>query len=590
MGSANETDASSHTRRDVLVIIAFALAMIAPQFFTRGLWSPDEPRYMQVTREMLSTGDYLVPHRNGEYYPDKPPLWFWLAAGLDRAGAGLNAGRALAACASLGTLLLVYFLGRRLLGGSGGLPAALTAGAMPLFLAISKIGIIDPLFVMLITAALLGGWLALQGRRTWWLVVYAVCGLAVLTKGPVGIALPAFILLAYAVLDRKRVAAGGWTHAAGAALFAVIVAGWLVPAGISGGKDYVQDILFGQQARYTLSGAKYSRWPTYYLMLLPVALFPWILFAVLSLAQCVKDWRAALGSQTEGAAARAARQGAGEALFLACWFLGVLVFFSFIPSKRERYLLPLVPAAGLLCARYFILGLKRGFPWPVLHKTFGGVTLALCGLLGFVTAASPWISRYAPSSAPPKDATAQSFARALATPAGVAAAMAVGFALLLVVALACRSLRRSAWRQVVAALLAVSLLISLTFDLLVLPAIDPIKCERAFVERALPYINEADQTYLYDQDYEGIINLYAGATTFPVLKADTRGEREKVLIALLSGGRRVVVIGGSKALDPILAKLPPNAHAPVRQHEGVFNFVLVCNWGEGRQSPIADDK
>ena len=42
------------------------------------LWNPDEPRYAEVAREMMETGDYLVPHLNGVVYPDKPPFFFWL--------------------------------------------------------------------------------------------------------------------------------------------------------------------------------------------------------------------------------------------------------------------------------------------------------------------------------------------------------------------------------------------------------------------------------------------------------------------------------------------------------------------------------
>src|SRR5512143_4066017 len=44
------------------------------------LWNPDEPRYAQVTREMVTGGDWVLMHFNGNVYPDKPPLFFWLVA------------------------------------------------------------------------------------------------------------------------------------------------------------------------------------------------------------------------------------------------------------------------------------------------------------------------------------------------------------------------------------------------------------------------------------------------------------------------------------------------------------------------------
>jgi len=73
-----------------------AAAVLVPSLFSRDLWPPDEPRYMEVAREMAVSGDYLVPELGGDTYVDKPPLFFWAAAGLYKLGAGFNAGRVVA--------------------------------------------------------------------------------------------------------------------------------------------------------------------------------------------------------------------------------------------------------------------------------------------------------------------------------------------------------------------------------------------------------------------------------------------------------------------------------------------------------------
>ena len=44
------------------------------------LWNPDEPRYAEVSREMVNGGDWILMHRNGNLYTDKPPLFFWAVA------------------------------------------------------------------------------------------------------------------------------------------------------------------------------------------------------------------------------------------------------------------------------------------------------------------------------------------------------------------------------------------------------------------------------------------------------------------------------------------------------------------------------
>jgi 4-amino-4-deoxy-L-arabinose transferase-like glycosyltransferase len=44
------------------------------------LWNPDEPRYAQVAKEMMESGNWILPHLNSQVYPDKPPVFFWLIA------------------------------------------------------------------------------------------------------------------------------------------------------------------------------------------------------------------------------------------------------------------------------------------------------------------------------------------------------------------------------------------------------------------------------------------------------------------------------------------------------------------------------
>jgi 4-amino-4-deoxy-L-arabinose transferase len=49
-------------RRDTLLLILAGTLLFLPGLGSRDLWNPDEPRYAEVAREMLLTGEYLVPH------------------------------------------------------------------------------------------------------------------------------------------------------------------------------------------------------------------------------------------------------------------------------------------------------------------------------------------------------------------------------------------------------------------------------------------------------------------------------------------------------------------------------------------------
>ena len=54
--------------------------MLAAGIGLRSPWPADEPRFAQVAREMVESGQWLFPMRGGEPYPDKPPLFVWLVA------------------------------------------------------------------------------------------------------------------------------------------------------------------------------------------------------------------------------------------------------------------------------------------------------------------------------------------------------------------------------------------------------------------------------------------------------------------------------------------------------------------------------
>ena len=67
-------------RREPWLLAALVLALFLPGLGSRDLWNPDEPRYAEVAREMVATGEFFVPHLNGRLYSEKPPLQFWAIA------------------------------------------------------------------------------------------------------------------------------------------------------------------------------------------------------------------------------------------------------------------------------------------------------------------------------------------------------------------------------------------------------------------------------------------------------------------------------------------------------------------------------
>src|SRR6202048_4812121 len=83
----------------------------------RPLFDPDEGRYAEIPREMLSGGDWVIPHLNGLVYLEKPPLQYWLTA-LAFRGFGMNefTARLCTGLAGYLSLVTVFFFGRKLWG------------------------------------------------------------------------------------------------------------------------------------------------------------------------------------------------------------------------------------------------------------------------------------------------------------------------------------------------------------------------------------------------------------------------------------------------------------------------------------------
>lgn len=197
---AGRCGSSSVPREPSRVLPLLFLALAAVAAAARPFSEPDEGRYGEVAREMLESGDWLVPRQSGVLYPDKPPAVFWLmAAAMAVAGPTALAARAPALLAYAATIVLVLRAGRR--GASGfGDAAALVAVSSPLLLGLAQLATLDMVLTATVTAAVLAGWRWLRtGSLAAALAAGGALGAGLLVKGPVGVLLPALVLTAAAM-------------------------------------------------------------------------------------------------------------------------------------------------------------------------------------------------------------------------------------------------------------------------------------------------------------------------------------------------------------------------------------------------------
>jgi 4-amino-4-deoxy-L-arabinose transferase-like glycosyltransferase len=119
-------------RTQIAILIGFCIVLYFFNLSQWDLWNPDEPRYGQVSREIVNGGDWILMHNNGKMYTDKPPMFFWLIAFSSFLFHGFSSFAVRFPSAFFGTLtvLLAFLLGRSLYGtGAGFLEAGGCAGA-----------------------------------------------------------------------------------------------------------------------------------------------------------------------------------------------------------------------------------------------------------------------------------------------------------------------------------------------------------------------------------------------------------------------------------------------------------------------------
>ncbi len=334
-------------RIDVAWLIGIALLLIATGIGLRDPWPADEPRFVLIARDMVASGDWLVPRVGGDLYADKPPLYFWLLAlGLEATGS-LRASFLLPSLLSaLGCVVLVYDLARRLWSREVGLIAGTLLLLTVQFVWQARQAQIDATLCFFTTLGLYGlmRHLLLGPQWRWYVVGCAAAGFGVVVKGvgflPLLIFIPWLVLRARWRLGASQGSAAHW--AAGALAFLGAVALWLVPVLVAAHGNpalaaYRDEILFVQTAERYFEAWHHVK-PFWYFIIevipilwLPlVALLPWLL----------PRWRDAWR-------ARDLR----IALPLS-WVGLVVAFFSLSAGKRGVYVLPAVPAFVLVCAPF----------------------------------------------------------------------------------------------------------------------------------------------------------------------------------------------------------------------------------------------
>ena len=344
--------------------LVLALALLGH----RGIWDPDEGRYTNVALHMLSSGDWIDPHRSSEVgHWTKPPLAYWaIASTIGVFGHNAWAARLPAALSYLLCVWLAGRIARRLMPGSE-TQASLVFATMLFAVGASQLITTDYVLAACETLAM---WAYVEARfdnrpsdraaraRRWLVAMWAAFALAFLAKGPPGL-LPLLAIAVFEWLTRgaRRPVLLQW---AGLLAFVAIALPWYLVV-VQRNPGLLQYFL-GNEVVGRVASNEFGRhgewygWLTIYGPTLLLGTLPWT-FALLR-------WARTLPVQVRGWRTREGRAADAGGLLLALWLLLPLLVFCLSRSRLPLYVLPLFVPLAMLAARQRVQE-GRGLPrWP----------------------------------------------------------------------------------------------------------------------------------------------------------------------------------------------------------------------------------
>lgn len=314
------------------------------------LLDPDEPVYAETPKEMYTFNEFISPRIYGEYWYDKPPMYYWLvAASYKIFGVTEFAARFPSALLGVLCVLAVYIFARRFFGGKAGLTSALVLATSIEYFYLGKAAVTDITLNLFLTLCLL----SFIDKRYYWAYFWA--GLATVTKGPIGLIFPGAIVFLYLAVTGNFSELKKMKIPTGIALFSLVAIPWYWIMFQIHGTIFIDTFLgFHNITRFTSPEHPELVVWYYYIPVLLLGFFPWTALGV----------QAVWASLTKGSRER------NVLLFLNVWAAFIFLFFTVSRTKLVSYILPMFPPLAMIVGWYIDYlwsGRKKTCPsWPIL--------------------------------------------------------------------------------------------------------------------------------------------------------------------------------------------------------------------------------
>lgn len=323
--------------QNLWLLLFFIVGYLLP-LNNRLLWIPDESRYAEISREMLQSGDWVVPRLLGLRYFEKPIAGYWFN-NLSQWLFGDSHFAVRFACAlsaGLSAVLVFWFCWRLFQSQRKAFLSALCYLSFLLVYATGTYSTLDPMLTLWLNLAMISAYLSLQTPRLWhkaggYLLLGMAIGMGVLTKGFLALAVPLVVLLPYLIYRRQLSELFRYIALVTLAVLAVCLP-WAL-AIHQREPDYWHYFFWVEHVqRFAADNAQHKAPFWYYLPILLAGALPWTLLLPAAIRH---GWQ-----QTTQRPAM---------VYLLCWLLLPLLLFSIAKGKLPTYILPcFTPLAILL--------------------------------------------------------------------------------------------------------------------------------------------------------------------------------------------------------------------------------------------------
>lgn len=363
------------------LITILAIVMMIPFLGLSDFNTKGEPREAVVAYTMLEHGNWILPINNGGDIPYKPPFFHWCIAFFSLIAGHVNEYTSRLPSAVSLVLMTIggfVFYAKRKDTQTSLIAAILTLTAFE----VHRAGMncrVDMVNSALMVGAmyLLYRWWEKGKHQLPWLAILCMSG-ATLTKGPVGIILPCFVMGVFMLTQRENFWGIVWRMALTALLSLIIPFCWYYAAYLQGGDEFLRLVKEENIDRFMGKMAYESHEnPAWYnLLTLVMGWAPYTLLLLFSLF--ILPWK----KFSKTRFLENAKKATPLQVFTWLAFLLVLFFYCIPKSKRSVYLLPCYPFIAYLIAEYIVWMMKEKMG---AIKVYAGVIASLAIILVIAT-------------------------------------------------------------------------------------------------------------------------------------------------------------------------------------------------------------